>query len=968
MDFSYRVHCVLIASQLTQTGQETLESLRSQDYENLEISQIDISGLDNPAIKNNFSAAANLVLDSTQDIQGQPDYFLFIKDGALLAPTAVSELISCAEQFNAGVVGPKLTSKTNPGHIQGAGICIDKTGAAVPRVLSEELDQGQYDKPEQVFAIDADCMLIRRDLFFALGGFDKSMPRTSQNIDFCWRAQLAGAAVATAPGSVCALPARKSARISQFSFPEYRCQIKMMLANYGLFHLLRILPQALLVAVLGIFWNLIILEPRKAGYILDAWFWNLLKAGSTFKKRRSIRATRIKTDREVRNRQEKGLAPLILYFQDTEEHYAGLKRFLSGKGIWAAWLGILAVFAFGSRHLITQSVPVVGEFLPFQDNFLSDFFSSRQTSGLGFDGLSPGAEFWLGIVNLIFFGYSGLARMAFISSLFILGGLGIWHLLGKLAKAPAAKAISAAAYMAIPLPYIALRNGDLDSLVLFGAAPWILSLLLGRKNFWPQSLVLGMVMGLATVFSIYAFMLLAVLALASILSGVLTGLINFRPLGIALLGGVFGILLNFSFNLSLGVQLLEWRPGPSGELELWDLMIFNLNQLSAGFLVWAALGAAAVLVLLARGQAGVWLAHAWVLYLAGISLAWMGEQDLYRIANPEVFLVPSALGLAMALGLGAEVREQAKMQSKARSPMRWRKILTGATGLALIAGAVPILVLSLDGRWDLPPKDYQTTLNSLSESSQRVLWIGHPDILGTGSWQLTDEAAFSITYGSAPSIEQKWLRPKDDSIKFLENELDKLNSINRLGGRLAFFGISHIVLLEGLYPESEKFIPVNSGFHSDLDEQIDLRRLDTTDGIAIYENMEIIPVKAVLPQGTLENATLDPSSAVEVFRQKSTEADFPRGDFYLAGAARNWNFTVEGKRIEPVEVFGWAGLYSQSEYAGLKTEGVLKAGLEYETSGSHRMFLAAQILLWVVFLFFTAWIYRHKKARGEQEL
>ncbi len=971
MDLSYKVHCILISSQLTQRAEETLQSLKEQDYENLDISRADISGQHNPALKNNFSAAANLVLEQSTDNSSEPDYFLFVKEGVLLASTAVSELVSHAQDFDAGIVGPKLLSKANPRHILGAGIQVDKTGAAVRRILSKELDQGQHDNPGQVFAVQADCMLIRRDLFFTLKGFDKSMPRTSQDIDLCWRAWLAGSSVIIAPSSVCAIEPQRDTDASQFSFPGYRCQLRMMLANYGIFHLLRILPQALFVALLGLIWSLITLAPRKTGYILEAWLWNLFRAGSIFIKRHSVKVVRKRTDRGIRGLQEKGFAPLVLYFRDTEEHYVGLKNFMAGKGVWAAWLGILAVFSFGSRHLITRSIPVVGELLPFQNNFFDNSLSSYQSSGLGFDGLSPGAEIWLGLVDLIFFGFSGLARTAFIMSLFILGGLGIWNLLEKLAKAPAARALSAAVYLALPLPYIALRNGDLETLVLFAAAPWILSLLLDRKNFWLQSVVLGLVLGLATAFSVTVFLLLGFLVFGCVLSGFLTGIINLKPLGRGIVGGALGVLLNFSFNMSLGVQLFEWRPASLGKLELWELMIFDLSQISAGFLVWAALGAAAVLLLLARGQTSVWMTYAWVFYLGGIVLAWMGEQDFHRVASPEVLLIPSALGLAMALGLGAEIKEQThnhlKDHLKAGIFIHWRKIMVGAAGLAILAGAVPILALSLDGRWDLPGKDHQITLNSIEESSQRVVWIGHPDILGTGSWQLTDKLAFSITAGSVPSIEQKWLRPKDESIKFLEAELKKLSGINRLGGRLALFGVSHIVLMEQPYPGAQKSIPISSDTHSEFEEQIDLRRLDTRAGITVYENIEAIPSRAVLPEGALESFTLNPSVALEVFNDTSREADFPVGDFYLADAGQNWNFKINGRKIESVQVLGWASLYPQAEiYSGLEPGEAVEATLEYKTKDSRRMFLAAQILLWIVFLFLAIQLYRQRNRNNAE--
>ena len=42
-------------------------------------------------------------------------------------------------------------------------------------------------------------MLVRADLFETLGGFDAAMTSYGEDVDFSWRARLAGARVVTAP-------------------------------------------------------------------------------------------------------------------------------------------------------------------------------------------------------------------------------------------------------------------------------------------------------------------------------------------------------------------------------------------------------------------------------------------------------------------------------------------------------------------------------------------------------------------------------------------------------------------------------------------------------------------------------------------------------------------------------------------------------------------------------------------------
>ena len=55
-----------------------------------------------------------------------------------------------------------------------------------------EEDLGQYDDQAQVFWASGACMAIRTSVFKDLGGFDERFFAHMEEIDLCWRAQLAG--------------------------------------------------------------------------------------------------------------------------------------------------------------------------------------------------------------------------------------------------------------------------------------------------------------------------------------------------------------------------------------------------------------------------------------------------------------------------------------------------------------------------------------------------------------------------------------------------------------------------------------------------------------------------------------------------------------------------------------------------------------------------------------------------------
>ena len=69
---------------------------------------------------------------------------------------------------------------------------MDRAGRRLTGVEPGEIDQGQHDGSRAVLAVSSAGMLIRRDVWDRLGGFDPNLPLFRDDIDFCWRAHAAG--------------------------------------------------------------------------------------------------------------------------------------------------------------------------------------------------------------------------------------------------------------------------------------------------------------------------------------------------------------------------------------------------------------------------------------------------------------------------------------------------------------------------------------------------------------------------------------------------------------------------------------------------------------------------------------------------------------------------------------------------------------------------------------------------------
>ena len=76
--------------------------------------------------------------------------------------------------------------------VREAGITTDRAGRRLTGVEPGEIDQGQHDGNRAVLAVSSAGMLVRRDVWDQLGGFDANLPLFRDDIDFCWRAHAAG--------------------------------------------------------------------------------------------------------------------------------------------------------------------------------------------------------------------------------------------------------------------------------------------------------------------------------------------------------------------------------------------------------------------------------------------------------------------------------------------------------------------------------------------------------------------------------------------------------------------------------------------------------------------------------------------------------------------------------------------------------------------------------------------------------
>ena len=121
------------------------------------------------------------------------EWIWLLHDDCEPAPEALERLLRAAGRDRSVVVlGPKVLDGQDRRTLREVGISIDRAGRRITGIDPGEIDQGQHDHNKAVLAVGSAGMLVRRDVWDALGGFDPGLRLFRDDLDFCWRVHAAG--------------------------------------------------------------------------------------------------------------------------------------------------------------------------------------------------------------------------------------------------------------------------------------------------------------------------------------------------------------------------------------------------------------------------------------------------------------------------------------------------------------------------------------------------------------------------------------------------------------------------------------------------------------------------------------------------------------------------------------------------------------------------------------------------------
>lgn len=951
---------------------EVLRSLLGQDYPSLDVVVVDAASEEPvaprvhdvipeatvvPLIANQgFAKNANTILEHP----GLGPYLLICHDDVALAPDCIRRLVEETLRSNAGVVGPKLLDWDNPNRILHVGLGADKTGLVSDLAEPGEYDQEQHDAVRDVFAVPGAVTLLRTDLFQALEGFDEAILVQGEDLDLCWRAHALGARVLVNPAATARHREDLSTRIVGADRDRFsrRHRIRSMLSNYGVGHTIRVVPQAIVASLVNV---VLALAQGRLSVIYDifaAWGWNLRRLGQIRQRRKKLAKVRQIGDAEVRALQLPGFEGLHAWRRRRADRRADPEadpddpaavQAAADRRRWfqasvLVWSGVAVVLLFGSRGLITGSLPVFNEFVAFPDGpspLLSEWTTTWRSTGVGAEAPSSLLHAVLGFGGIALFGQMGLLRLVVTVGMLAVGAVGAYRLLQPFRSLPA-QLVALIVYVAAPLPYNALHGGSWSGLVAYGALPWIakrLAIAAGLPPFGDDetragrrvadTAIVGAIVAAASLVEPLMGVSLGVLTVGWILGGLATrrvvglGRLVLVTIGATAIG--FALLMPASLGLLQGNG--DWtlvggtRTTSGGDLSLSEMFRLATGPHGATAVGWALLILPALSLVLAFGLRLAWAARCWIVVVGSVGLTWwleQGELDV-AIGDPHVVLAPAAMSLAFAAGMAT----MAFQRDLRRYRFGWRQLVPFVAIVAVIASAGAGLGGALDGRWQVVDDGYESVFSFFDEKAPahaRTLWIGDADVLPVEGWRYNDELTYALTQARTPTLLDYSPGNADDTTTQVRTVFEDTlaGASSRLGERLALYGVRYIVVVEANAPAPFSSIerPVDPLLASRLTEQLDLARVEVRPGATIYENRAYVPTVATFASGALASIADGQAPTEfglglpEVTSLRSYRGPIQPGEVYVATpVTTNWTLRVEGQPQERLGVFDWAQVF-----------------------------------------------------------
>ena len=886
--------------------------------------------------------AANLPVPGSSGISAGDlvEWIWLLHDDCEPAPDALEQLLRGAAETNAAaVLGPKLKDWNNRDVILEAGITLDTAARRLTGIEPREVDQGQHDGDRDTLAVSSAGMLVRRDVWEHVGGFDTGMGLFMEDVDFCWRVHSAGYRVRVITDAVCfhaqaATRHRRAVSVGR--------RPRMLDRRNGLLTLLGNLPFAqmalaacgnVLVSLLRI--TFFLLAKRLAAAFDEASAasavllhpFRLISARRRRSRGRRAAYSRVKADlppgHSLRRVAEFAVAATSKSQADTAgAHHAsadpteddsllvdnGLGRRLLTSPTLMAFIALLVVALIAGRSLIGGGPLGGGSLVPAwggASDLWHSYLQSFHPAGIGSSTSAPAYLGVLAALSTVLAGKPWLAILVLLIGCVPLAGMSAMLAVRRVTTSAPIRVWAAVTYALLPVAMGVIASGRFGSALVFVLLP-LIALTAGRvvtrtgqpasRAAWATGLLVAL--GSAFVPLLWLVALAGCVITAVVLRNTRPGLL--RHLGIIALTAPV-LLVPWTFTLisqPAGLLLEAGLPQPgTPAMGLSGKMLILLSPGGPGlppYWVTAGLLLAALAALFA-GRRRQLITAGWGVALASLLLAVVishlvvtppdGGRVVVWAGLP---LAIAALGLLLAAVVGAEalprLLEGGKgLQALASGRGMWVALIAVVACSAPVFAALNWLSTGVSGPVHQVSSQVVPELVAVADGQSRqvrtlVLRSDHGHI------------SYLLLRGASPQLGDPSLTSPPAAQQALAKAVAALTTPD--GGLaanqsqlLADFDIGYVLVQA----------PVNQQLSATLDDVSGLRPYSTTPDYALWQLINPPARVSVLePDGTVVPVASGPVGV--------TGAQVPSagGTLMLAEPAGGWSASLNGHALTPV--------------------------------------------------------------------
>jgi GT2 family glycosyltransferase len=443
------------------------------------------------------AALADLVPFRDTGDGGRTEWIWLLHDDAAPAPEALAELLSAVERApSVTVAGCKQLDWHSPRRLIDVGLSTSRWAERLTLIDADEMDQGQYDGRTDTFAVNSAGMLVRRDVWEQLGGFDPALPGSGDDVDFCWRNRLAGHRVVVVPAARMFHVAHRPHALGNPAAAR-KAQVHLRLKHSPLWMVPVHAVGALLGSLFKLVLSIVVKDPGHGISQLLATFAALgrpravVKARSTAKRTRRIRRSvirKLQTPRrevwshrrslmEALGSDGSGADNLVqdpLAHQptgDAADDFAALatsKRGWVGNGALAAVIIASVASLLALAGLFRAGAVTGGALIPVSSN-LGDIWHNASSwwvsLGAGLPGRGDPFDYVLWIIGILGGGDANPAMAWLLLLGAPMSGLTAWFAAGGLTESRRLRLVAALFWAAAPALQAALNQGRAGALI-----------------------------------------------------------------------------------------------------------------------------------------------------------------------------------------------------------------------------------------------------------------------------------------------------------------------------------------------------------------------------------------------------------------------------------------------------------------------------------------------------------------------